>query len=137
VVRRSGKARRLVVGDETYLWSVRHTHGVAGDAPYAYCTETVVLRRWGTGGCLRAVFAGGPGRLVPDGYLPSGAVGTAEGGDLNLHEPGTARALLDEALARGWDPGSPPVEVLDGWTLFDAVHSRREPSPETSPETAT
>lgn len=41
---------------------------------------------------------------------------------LNLHRPGVARALLDEAIARGWDTIS-PMEI-DGWEIFDAVQAR-------------
>lgn len=46
-------------------------------------------------------FRAAPGRLVPDGFVHSGGVGTTEGGFLNLHEPGTVRAFLDAAMARG------------------------------------
>lgn len=120
--RRDDRARRLVAGEATYLWSVRHAHRVpaAGGA----CAEAVVLRREGSHGSLRITFAAGPGRAVPDGLLPSGVVGTGSEA-LNLHQPGTARALLDEALARGWDPAAATGETVDGWTLFAATHARR------------
>ncbi|WP_327289225.1 hypothetical protein [Streptomyces sp. NBC_01198] len=122
--RKESAARRLVVGDSTYLWSVRHAHHVV-NANGTHCVESVVLRRDGDHGSLRIAFVPGPGRYVPDGFLPSGAVSTGDG-VLNLHKPGTVRALLDEALARGWDPGSPNGETLDGWTVFATVLARRE-----------
>ncbi|WP_405819820.1 hypothetical protein OG241_30815 [Streptomyces sp. NBC_01390] len=123
---RKGKARRLVVDGETFLWSLSHTHQALGNGRYEDCCETFSIRRFRARGCLRIVFRAGPDRLVPDGYLmPSGAVGTAVGGTLNLHEPGTARALLDAALAQGWRPDDPLTEEVDGWTLFDAVITRR------------
>ncbi|WP_031524814.1 hypothetical protein [Streptomyces sp. NRRL F-5123] len=121
--RRSGKARRLLVGEAAYRWSVRHRHHVPDAGGYDDCTEVVTLRRDGARGAVRVSFAGGPGHYVPDGILHSGAVGTDEG-FLNLHEPGTARALLDEALSRGWDPDVPSPLLLDGWALFTAVRAR-------------
>lgn len=123
--RKTHKARRLVVGEATYLWSVRHNHHI-GDGPRPGCAESLVVRRHGARGSVRITFAGGPGRAIPDGLLPSGVVGTG-GGYLNLHKPGTARALLDEALARGWNPDDPPARLLDGWDLFAAALARREP----------
>ncbi|TLS45403.1 hypothetical protein FE633_15170 [Streptomyces montanus] len=127
---RSGtKARRLVVDGETFLWSLSHTHRALGDGRYEDCCETLVLRLFKARGRLRIVFRAGHGRLVPDGCLmPSGAVGTALGTTLNLHEPGTARALLDAALAHGWRPDHPASAEMDGWTLFDAVAARRGPT---------
>ncbi|MFI0721573.1 hypothetical protein [Streptomyces sp. NPDC021224] len=121
--RSSRRARRLLVGEAAYRWSVRHRHHVPDGGGYQHCTEVVTLRRDGARGAVRVSFTGGPGRAVPDGILHSGAVGTDEG-YLNLHEPGTARALLDEALARGWDPDTPSPLLLDGWTLFSAVRAR-------------
>ncbi|MFJ2956864.1 hypothetical protein [Streptomyces sp. NPDC087270] len=56
----------------------------------------------------------------PDGRAPSGAIATAGGPWLTLHEPGTDRAFPDEATARGWDPATPATpatpaaEQLDG-----------------------
>ncbi|MET8014035.1 hypothetical protein ABZU86_32585 [Streptomyces sp. NPDC005271] len=76
-------------------------------------------------------FRAAPGRLVPDGFVHSGGVGTTEGGFLNLHEPGTVRAFLDAAMARGWDAKDPSAKEtketkeMDGWTLFDKVARRR------------
>lgn len=126
MARSEKKARRLVVDGETFLWSLSHTHQALDSGRYADCCETLVIRRFKAKGRLRIAFRAGPGRLVPDGYLmPSGAVGTALGRTLNLHEPGTARVLLDAALSRGWDPDRPRGEETDGWELFDAVAARR------------
>ncbi|MEW2035048.1 hypothetical protein AB0901_31675 [Streptomyces roseifaciens] len=124
---RKGKtARRLVVDGATYMWSIGHTHHVLSDGRYEGCSETLVIRLFKARGRLHVSFTTGPGRLVPDGrYMPSGAVGTTDGRMLNLNEPGTVRALLDEALSRGWRPDDPPVEELDGWSLFDVVAARR------------
>lgn len=83
-------------------------------------------RRCGARGRPRLVFRGGPGRIVPDGYpVPSGIVGTAPDRTLNLHEPGTARALADVAPRRGWDPDGPEPREPDGWPLLDEAHTLR------------
>ncbi|MEE4419226.1 MULTISPECIES: hypothetical protein [Streptomyces] len=124
--RREKTARRLVVEGETFLWSLHHTHDAVGNGQYHGCCEILVIRPFKARGRLRIVFRSGPGRLVPDGYLMfSGAVGTADGPLLNLHEPGTVRAFLDEALAKGWQPDDPLTEEMDGWRLFDTVSGRR------------
>ncbi|MFJ5268773.1 hypothetical protein [Streptomyces sp. NPDC088358] len=52
-------------------------------------------------------------------------MGLTQGADLNLHEPGAVRALLDVALARGWHPEERrPVEV-DGWLLLEGAAAVR------------
>ncbi|ASQ93212.1 hypothetical protein [Streptomyces sp. 11-1-2] len=131
MARNDRKARRLVVGEETFLWSLRHTHRTLDDGRSTDCCEALVLRLFRARGELRIVFRGGPGRTVPGGFpTASGVVGTAEGGFLNLHEPGTARALLDEALARGWRPDDPARCETDGWALFASVATRRGATPQ-------
>ncbi|MFE7793585.1 hypothetical protein [Streptomyces sp. NPDC057460] len=133
MVRSSRKPRRLVVCDETFLWSVGHHHHT-DRGRYQDCREVLTIRRSGAPGRLLVVFRAGPGRLVPDGFLPSGAVGTSAGSWLNLHEPGTVRALLDEAVSRGWHPDNPPTEQLDGWRLFArAVQAQRRSSASSAP----
>jgi hypothetical protein len=114
------------VGEETYRWSLGHEHRMV-DEPRRYldCREVLTLRRQGSPGRVLIVFEARPGHLVPDGYLPSGAVGTDRGGFINLYQPGTVRALLGEALTRGWDPARPGALSLDGWLLFDAVAAHR------------
>jgi hypothetical protein len=128
------RSRRLVVGDRTFLWSVSHEHRLEADPAqalvrrYRDCTEILSLRLDGTTGRLLIAFAEGAGRIVSDGLLPAGMVGTAAGARLNLHEPGTVRSLLDEAVARGWTAETASATTstrLDGWTLFDAVAARR------------
>ncbi|MGW2936611.1 hypothetical protein ACWDA7_33225 [Streptomyces sp. NPDC001156] len=44
---------------------------------------------------------------------------------MNLHEPGTVRALLDAALKRGWRTEDPVTEEIDGWSIFDEVVQHR------------
>lgn len=128
--------RKLRVGPRTYFWRVRHAHGESG----APCTDLLSLRSDAARSApLFIAFTGGPGRAVGDGMnpngivirwmednessIPQGAVARAEPpAVLNLHRPGVVRALLEEALARGWD-GIARAE-LDGWTLFDAAHAR-------------
>ncbi|NRQ38722.1 hypothetical protein HII36_43890 [Nonomuraea sp. NN258] len=125
MVRKHDSVRRLVVGDEVFFWSVRHHHYV-DQGPFRNCREVLSVRRGGSRGRLQIGFMGGEGRLVPDGLLHSGGVGTG-GRWLNLHEPGTVRALLDEALSGGgWRVDDPSTVRLDGWDLFDAVADRRE-----------
>jgi hypothetical protein len=131
VPRNSRKARPLVVGEETYRWSLGHQHQRLDDPRrYLDCREVLTLRRQGAPGRVLIAFEARPGRLVPDGYLPSGAVGTSGGGFVNLHQPGTVRALLGEALAHGWDPARPEALSLDGWLLFDAVAAHRAGRPD-------
>jgi hypothetical protein len=80
-------------------------------------------------GRLDVVFAEGPGRLVSGGFhMHEGAV--ARGDDyLNLNRPGVVRALLDEALSRGWRPEDPRRAEFDGWAMFDAVLARMPADP--------
>ncbi|MDH6139061.1 MULTISPECIES: hypothetical protein [Kitasatospora] len=119
------RVRRLLVGDAAYRWTVGHQRRVrSAPWPPGEC-HVLTLRREGAHGRLQIGFQKRPGHLVPDGYLPSGAVGRAGGACLNLHQPGTVRALLDEALAHGWRPDRPEPVHLDGWLLFDAVAARR------------
>jgi hypothetical protein len=125
MTRSSRTPRRLVVGDDTFLWSVRHEHHDE-EGRYEDCREVLTVRRPGALGRLLVVFEGGPDHLVPDGRIPSGAVGAAHGPWLNLHEPGTVRALLDEARARGCRIAGDGTEQVDGWSLFDTVAVGRQ-----------
>ncbi|WP_246043052.1 MULTISPECIES: hypothetical protein [Streptomyces] len=125
MARRTSRGRRLVAGDRTFTWSVRHSHTRREDGR-CDCRESLTLvhgrdRR----AVLRIVFRNGPGRWVPDGLAPSGSVGTSREEWLNLHEPGAVRALLDAALAAGWDPAAPTVTEVDGWTLLPAAAAAR------------
>ncbi|MEU8696512.1 hypothetical protein AB0C61_02315 [Streptomyces sp. NPDC048680] len=118
------KPRRLVTAGRVYLWSMRHVHRRDDDGRAVDCRQVLTLfpQPVGTGGPLRINFANGPDRYVPGGaYTGSGDVGFTRGADLNLHEPGAVRALLDVALARGWQPGGRRMTELDGWTLLEAA----------------
>ncbi|MEU5772297.1 hypothetical protein ABZ819_03190 [Streptomyces venezuelae] len=120
------KARRLVADGRAYLWTLRHSHSVAGSD--RSCCETLTLypQPAGTGGPLRIVFAEGQGRYVPGGApLGSGDVGYVRGASLNLHEPGAVRALLDAASTRGWQTEGRQAVEIDGWTLLQAAATAR------------
>ena len=122
--RRSKKPRRLIVDGLAYLWTLRHSHRVLGSGRPADCRQTLTLysQQSDAGGSLSIVFAEGPGRYVPDGNpMGSGDVGYTRGSSLNLHEPGAVRALLDAALARGWQPDERRAAEVDGWPLLEAA----------------
>jgi hypothetical protein len=124
MTRSSRTPRQLVVGDDTFLWSVRHEHhGEPGC--YEGCSEILTVRRPGALGRLRVVFASCPGHVVPDGRTPAGTVGTAGGLSLDLHEPGTVRALLREIISRGGLIRGDAATEVDGWPLFAAVAAHR------------
>ncbi|WP_329449553.1 hypothetical protein OG894_00800 [Streptomyces sp. NBC_01724] len=126
--RRSKKPRRLVADGRVYMWTMRHSHRRDHDGRSVDCRQILTLspQPAGTGGPLCIIFADGPGRYVPGGApFGSGDVGFTRGADLNLHEPGAVRALLDEALARGWQPGERRVMEVDGWSLLEAAAAAR------------
>ncbi|MEU0784597.1 hypothetical protein ABZ341_23830 [Streptomyces sp. NPDC006173] len=126
--RRSKQSRRLVADGRAYVWTMRHSHRRDPDGRAVDCRQilTLALQPSGTGGVLRLVFADGPARYVPGGApLGSGDVGFTRGADLNLHEPGAVRALLDGALARGWLPEERRTVEIDGWLLLDAAAAAR------------
>ncbi|WP_404867260.1 hypothetical protein ACI1MP_00055 [Kitasatospora griseola] len=125
------KPRQLVADGRVYLWTRRHNHRPLPDGRSSDCRETLTLhpQPLGSGGPLRIVFAEGPGRYVPGGFpTGSGDVGHVRGSSLNLHEPGTVRALLDAAIARGWQPQEPLAVEIDGWSLLEAAASARSQS---------
>ncbi|WP_323369617.1 hypothetical protein [Streptomyces alkaliterrae] len=112
--------RRLVAGDEVWLWSVRHGHRAGPDGR---CREVLSLHRTGLEemrAVMRLVFAAGPGRYVAEGVWSSGSVSAGGGLLLNLHEPGVVRRLLESARGRGLVPERGEA-VVDGWPLFDVV----------------
>ncbi|MFC8517672.1 hypothetical protein [Streptomyces sp. NPDC057257] len=113
------RVRRMVVGEAVYGWCFGHRHDrVRG---YPGCSSTLTLWTPDNRARLRLVFRPTPDRAIADGYFDEGAaVRLWDREYLNLHEPGSARALLDEALARGLFPSTGLAEV-DGWPLFDAV----------------
>ncbi|MFJ4776329.1 hypothetical protein [Streptomyces sp. NPDC088762] len=129
------KPRRLVAERRVYIWTMRHSHRKDHEGRSVDCRQILTLspQPADTGGPLRIVFADGPGRYVPGGApFGSGDVGFTQGPDLNLHEPGAVRALLDVALARGWQPGERRAVEVDGWLLLEAAAAARagEASPE-------
>jgi hypothetical protein len=142
MARRENAHRRLIADGHAYLWRVRHSHAEPE------CQEIVTVRRYGSAGHARIVFREGTGRAVGGPYLHTGAVvrieagpagepalnagsdsrtgsaaGTARPGGtrryLDLSRPGVVRALLDQALAAGWEPGE--EREFDGWEMFDAA----------------
>ncbi|MFG2827456.1 hypothetical protein ACGFWI_08335 [Streptomyces sp. NPDC048434] len=115
-MRKDHQLRRLVIGEETWLWSVRHQH--------PECREILSLHHDATRATLRIVFRARPGRLVPDGLLHSGAVAAHNGGVLNLHEPGVVRRIFDEVASQGRLPTAAGEKELDGWPLFDVLVAR-------------
>ena len=124
-MRRERVPRRLVVCETVWLWSVAHAHTAVRDAEGRHvhpdCRELLTLRRADDRHAqLRLVFRSGDGRFASDGTGADGSVGTRDR-DLNLHEPGAVRRLLDEAAARDLLPDAHGVTERDGWPLFDAV----------------
>ncbi|WP_393087928.1 hypothetical protein [Streptomyces sp. LN704] len=118
----------MVADGRVYLWTMRHSHRRDPEGRSVDCRQILTLfpRPAGTGGPLRIVFADGPGRYVPGGApFGSGDVGFTRGADLNLHEPGAVRALLDVALARGWRPDERRAVEVDGWPLLEAAAAAR------------
>ncbi|PAU44831.1 hypothetical protein CK936_32795 [Streptomyces albireticuli] len=118
-----------------YMWTMRHSHRKDHDGRSVDCRQILTLspQPAGTGGPLRIVFGDGPGRYVPGGApFGSGDVGFTQGADLNLHEPGAVRALLDVALDSGWQPAERRLVEIDGWTLLEAAVAAR--AGDTGPE---
>ncbi|GGU49667.1 hypothetical protein [Lentzea flava] len=109
------RVRWLRVGADQYVWSVRHAHddGV--------CREFVRLTRDGAPGQLVLVFRSGDGV-----YAHAGAVQHPDGRVLNFNLPRVIRAVLDEAIDRGWQPDA--HWELDGWPWFDALSRRSDPA---------
>ncbi|MFI1467457.1 hypothetical protein [Streptomyces wuyuanensis] len=115
------RVRRLVVDGTVWFWSLRHSHRDGT------CRDSLSLTREGTSARLSIVFRAGDGRVVSGGgYWSGGSVGAVAGGDMNLHEPGSVRKLLDAALAAGVRA---PAEI-DGWPLFDALVGHAAPAGE-------
>ncbi|MFI6943112.1 hypothetical protein ACIBI4_27935 [Streptomyces sp. NPDC050418] len=116
---RRRRIRRLVTDDAVYEWCFAHRHDrVRG---YDGCRSTVTLWRPGSRARLRFVFRPGPDRLIAECSFDQGAaVRMPDRAYLNLYEPGSVRALLDEHLTHEPFPDSGTTEV-DAWPLFDAV----------------
>ncbi|MEK8142878.1 hypothetical protein NKH18_13895 [Streptomyces sp. M10(2022)] len=120
-MKKNRRVRRLVVGDITWFWSVRQRVGPA----YEDCRLTLSFRPAGTRHRLSLVFRPGPYRVISNTYFDSGAlIRLPDRSYLSLHEPGTARRLLDSA-AQALDLldllASEQVTEVDGWQYFDSV----------------
>ncbi|EWM11849.1 hypothetical protein [Kutzneria sp. 744] len=114
--------RWLGIGTDRYRWSVGHSHENLEDPNERdkTCCEFLELRRERVHGRVYIEFCVGNGFRVSDGWgMHSGQVRHADGRGLNLNQPGVVRALLDAAVAVGWDPTATTVAELDGWALFD------------------
>ncbi|MFG2989141.1 hypothetical protein ACGFZK_07540 [Streptomyces sp. NPDC048257] len=125
--RNEKEPRRLVADGRVYMWRMRHSHRRDRDGRAVDCRQILTLspQPAGTGSTLRIVFADGPGRYVPGSAFGSGDMGFTQGADLNLHEPGAVRALLDVVLARGWQPTDRRPAEVDGWPLLEAAAAAR------------
>ncbi|MBC3844020.1 hypothetical protein GXW82_38950 [Streptacidiphilus sp. 4-A2] len=96
---------------DSFFWSVGHDHQALGNGRYQDCRDTLSLRLARANGRLLITF--------PE----------TSGTPPNLNRPGTARALLDEARAQGWQPARDPSRELDGWSLLEAAATRRTAAP--------
>ena len=119
-------ARWLGVGTDRYRWSVGHSHENLEDPVERdkTCRELLELRRDRLHGRLYIEFPAGSGFRVSDGWgMHSGQVQHADGRGLNLNQPGVVRALLDAAVAAGWDSTANTIAELDGWSLFETAYA--------------
>ena len=124
------RVRHLVVGDATWLWSVRRRIDRSRDED---CRTTLWLQREGTRARCGIVFRPGPERVIADGYVESGTVvRLSDRAWLNLYEPGVVHRFLRAAAARGLLPDRPGTVEVDGWPLFDAVTAGRVTPPTAS-----
>ncbi|QUQ66897.1 hypothetical protein [Kutzneria sp. CA-103260] len=122
--RHRNDSRWLGVGADRYRWHVGHSHDNIEDPVERdkTCHEFLMIRRDRSPGRLFVEFHVGNGFLVAEGWLlHSGQVRHADGRGLNLNQPGVVRALLDAAVADGWDPLANATTELDGWALFDTA----------------
>ncbi|GAA1694164.1 hypothetical protein GCM10009765_49270 [Fodinicola feengrottensis] len=117
--RNDRKIRRLVVDGKDFLWSLRHANRSDGNN-FLDCGEILTIYRGEPSERLLIVFQQRPDRLVADGHGPSATVYAQGGVVVNLHKPGTVRALIDEAMQDGW----PTTRQIDGWPLVDAIAAR-------------
>lgn len=112
------RIRRLVVGDITWLWTVRQRV----KPHYEDCRLTLSLYPEGTRRRLALVFRPSADRIISNSYFDSGAlIRLPDRTYLNLHAPGTVRRLLDAATPAIDVFASGPVIEADGWPYFDAV----------------
>ncbi|KQX53684.1 hypothetical protein ASE09_07080 [Streptomyces sp. Root66D1] len=98
-----------------WLWTLGHRHD---PECLTYLTLNRAEHRHRR---LRLVFREGPGRIVAGYPFGAGDIASADGGILNLNEPGVVRRFLDEATARGLHPEAHGVHDEDGWPLYDSL----------------
>lgn len=121
----SRRLRRLIVGEATWYWTVRQRVRPT----YADCRLTITFfaegYRDGVGRRLSLVFAPLTDRVISHYYFESGTlIRLPDHSTVNLHEPGTARRLLDAAAPiLELPPAGKNLEV-DGWPYFDQVVDR-------------
>ncbi|GAA0917665.1 hypothetical protein [Nonomuraea longicatena] len=72
------------------------------------------------------------GAVAVGSPIAGGVLRTGDRAYLNLHRPGVARALLDEALERGHDFATAESIEIDGWELVDGALGRLRPVAEPS-----
>lgn len=110
--------RKLVLGEDIYLWGVSHQHN-HGSHEHG-CREVFTAYREGQKAAPLRVF-------FDEESAPRGAAGIVSGGHggdvMNLNQPGTARALIEAALVAGWAPfeAKSPFVVEDGLALLRDV----------------
>ena len=114
------KYRVLVVGENTYLWQVRHRHRTE-------CEEILSIRRVGSPSRRTLYFRPGPGFAIPVGGWGSaaGVVYDDEHRCLNLNEPGTVRVFVDILAESEWPAADRRAAELDGWVWFGEAYRRR------------
>src|SRR5690242_11464587 len=109
------RTRYLLVDRERYAWSLSHLHDRLPDGGATGCREILSIRPDGSATWLEIVFAAKTDHLVP---VHAGGVQRCGADVVNLNQPGQVRALLDAALAQGWQPTAGRTRI-DGWTLLD------------------
>lgn len=113
------RLRQLVVGEQKYLWRVRHRHPPG-------CVEVLSVRRVGSSSGRSLHFGSEPGFTVPAGGVDqAGAVGASGGRWLNLNEPGVVRAFVDALTVADWPLDDRRFIHVIGWTWFDDAYQRR------------
>jgi hypothetical protein len=129
-VKENRRLRRMVVGDTTWLWTVRRRSHRA----HGHCRLKLTLYPEGPGRRrLVLVFAPAENRVVSSCYFAAGdLVRLPDHTWLNLYEPATVRRLLDAAApALDHSPSAHTVE-LDGWPYFDTITALTPAAPTTT-----
>lgn len=126
-MKKERRSRRLVVGETVWYWTVRqHIRPAYGD-----CRLTLSFFTGGiaedAGRRLSLVFAPCANGVVSNTYFESGTVvRLPDRSHLNLHEPGTARRLLDAAAPALEAQPAARTMTVDGWPYFAEVVDRAD-----------